>query len=385
MSPDENPNLRPARLLLLRSRIFPTLLLALAMGWSIGCASTEREAVNLSPAAWDKALEKRGVDPQRIANPMAASEEMKKAAHSMAGAGESGEKLQRLQAGLFDKDSYTFEYDSGSTFTAQDAFANRRGNCVAFTNLFIALGRSLGYNLRAALLIRRGKSEKAGDLVMVYSHMVAAHLDGKKTSLYDFYNTRDNGSAEVRLLDDLSVAGISLSNRAIEDLRKGDLETAFVKMVDAVKLAPMLPSLRANLGLVRHRRGDLPGAFDEYKKGLELDAKNPSVLHNLAALYLELDRPADARAALASASNSQASTYLLMVRGDLELVNGDLKSALRHYEHAHRLDPKLVEPLMAIARLERARGRVSAARKALQRAAQIAPESPEVQSLLRDL
>ena len=40
------------------------------------------------------------------------------------------------------------EYDAGSTLTAAETFRTRRGNCLSYTNMFVALARAAG--LRAS-------------------------------------------------------------------------------------------------------------------------------------------------------------------------------------------------------------------------------------------
>lgn len=68
-------------------------------------------------------------------------------ARAAAGEGTDRERLKSLQQFLFDEERFPFEYETRGTYGAQEAFRLRRGNCVSFTSLFIALGRSLGIPL----------------------------------------------------------------------------------------------------------------------------------------------------------------------------------------------------------------------------------------------
>src|SRR5262245_40652312 len=91
--------------------------------------------------SWTKTLAKRGIDPRLVEDPIGITPEIKAAAASIAGSGGGTvERLNRLQAGLFDP-RFTFTYDAGATETAAEALASGRGDCVAFTNLFIAMAR----------------------------------------------------------------------------------------------------------------------------------------------------------------------------------------------------------------------------------------------------
>ena len=314
--------------------------------------------------------------------PMYVSPSIREMAERISGPGSDSERLKRLQSALLDRKAYAFEYDTVATFTASEAFAMRRGNCVSFTNLFIAFGRAIGIPLQAGLLFRRGRSEREGDLVMIYNHMVAVHPKGHAHTIYDFYMTREGTPVDLRLIDDIAVAAISASNRGIEALRAGDLGNARVLLERATKLDPTLPDLLSNLGIVKWRQGDTEGAYATFRQGLEIDPHRPALLNNLAALYIEQGRRSEARVALAAASTRDSSPYLFVVQGDLELVGGNLKEALKAYRRAHRESPKLVEPLLGIARAEKGLGNDAAARRALRKAEKLRPDDAQIRSLL---
>jgi len=354
-----------------------------ALAVATGCASLSSvPGRELTQQQWERAVASRGVDPSQVQNPMRATEEMRKSALVLAGPGTDEEKLRRIQAALFDPARYTFEYEMKETLTAPEAFAQRRGNCVSFTNLFLALGRSLGIRLQAALLVRQPDSERQGDLVLVYNHVVAARMKGASADVYDFYRTAVESGYKLHALDDLSVAGIVASNRGVAFLRAGDIKAARAELETAVLLAPGLGSIHANLGLVRWREGDVAGAFAAYRQGLQAEPGSPSLRQNLAALYISLGRAAEARAALAATDLRNATPYSLLVMGDLELQAGHAKAALKRYRRARSLGPDLLEPLLGIARAERALGNEKAFRKAVLRAAKLFPNDPEVKHLL---
>lgn len=348
-----------------------------------GCRSGAPGTVlNVSPEEWRKVIASRGVDPGDVPMPMYISPETRRVAEQIAGPGDDRERLKRLQSVLLDRRSYAFEYESAATFTASEAFATRRGNCVSFTNLFIAFGRAIGIPLQAALLFRKARSEREGDLVMVFNHMVAVHPKGRYNTVYDFYMTRDDTPVDLRLVDDVAVAAISASNRGVEALREGDLEKARTLLERATRLDPTLPDLQSNLGIVKWRQGDYDGALAVFRRGLDIDPHRPALLHNLAALYIEQGRMAEARAALAAANTHDASAFLFVVQGDLEIAAGNPKGALKAYNRAHREAPTLVEALLGIARAERALGNVSAARRALRKAEKLRPDDVQIRSLL---
>jgi tetratricopeptide (TPR) repeat protein len=366
-----------------RSRLLPLAAAALAAGLT-GCASFEPQAgFAVSPARWRAGVVRRGADPADVPNPMAVTPEMAAVARSVGGAGRDEDRLDRLRAALLNGRDYTFEYERGSTFSAADAFENRRGNCVSFTNLFIALGRSLGIRLQAALVSNRVTSEREGNLIVTYNHMVAVYTlaGGPSVKIYDFYGTLVEPGGRLTLLDDWAVAAIRSSNVGIARLGGGEPSEAVHDLEIAVKLAPRLGSLHANLALAKWRAGDVAGAFATIERGLVAEPGCPSLLQNLAALYADQGKPAEARAAMAALDVHRASPFALIVKGDLELRAGNPKGAIRNYREAASRDPKLADPWLSIARAELARGRPDAARKAGKKALKRDPSSDEARRL----
>jgi Tfp pilus assembly protein PilF len=315
---------------------------------------------------------------------MAATPEMALAASGLAGGGTDDERLERLRRTLLDGKTFSFEYERDTTFTSLEAFDARRGNCVSFTNLFIALGRSLGIPLQAALVRARGSSERAGDLVVTHRHMVAVRRipGGNTVRVYDFYQSLEESSGPLVLLDDFEVAAVRASNVGVEHLGRRENAEARRELELAVKLAPRIGDFWANLGLAAWRSGDASAAFAAYRRGLEVDPGSPPLHQNLAALYVEQRRPAEARDLLATVDTARASPFVFLVRGDLELAGGGYRQAISFYRKAAAADPKLAEPWLAIARAELARGRPAAARKAAEKALKRDPASAEARQLL---
>jgi Flp pilus assembly protein TadD len=348
------------------------------------CASSDPPlGFAMAPGRWNAGVIRRGVDPAEAPNPMETTPAMQAAAREIGGAGTDEQRLERLRAALVDRRAFTFEYERNSTFSATEAFENRRGNCVSFTNLLIALGRTLGIQVQAALVTTRGISEREGDTIVTYNHMVAVRpLGGNQMArVFDFYNVVEQRGPLLTLLDDFSVAAIRASNDGVAHLGRGEVAEAQHDLEIAVKLAPQLGSLYANLGLARWRAGDVPGAFAAIAHGLAIEPGSPPLMQNLAALYVKEGKPAEARAALDALNVRRASPYALIVRGDLDLRAGDAKAAIRNYRAAASLEPRLAEPWLAIARAELSRGHSEASRKAAKKALKRDPTSAEARNL----
>lgn len=337
----------------------------------------------LSHEEWKQAVREAGIDPVDVPDPLEPSPAIRDAALRYGRGADALSQLAALQNAMFDETSFVFDYEADVSLTAAEAFEARRGNCVAFTNLFIALGRSRGIPVRLALLEREPRAERDGDLVLVNTHVVAVYSHTGRLTVYDFYRLRRDEVRGIRLLDDLWVTAIFLNNRAIRSLRDGKLEAASATLEQALRLVPDFVGALGNLGVVRRRQGDVDGALDAYRRALEIEPRDASILANLAGLYTSLGRPREAAAALRSADLRAANPWTLLVRGDLEVADGKPEDALAYYRKARRLAPDLVEVWVSIGQAEAERGRMKAARKAVTRALTLSPDD-EAALKLRD-
>ncbi|HEX4825440.1 MAG TPA: tetratricopeptide repeat protein [Candidatus Polarisedimenticolaceae bacterium] len=356
------------------------------VGVSLGLSAVLAAGAGPGSESWARRVERRGVDASLVVDPIAITPEVRAAADRFSGGGgDQVDQLRRLQAALFDASSFHFDYDPALTATAADALELRRGNCVAFTNLFIAMARARGIRVLAGYMTPHVPGEKRGDLVYVSTHVVAVYQLHDRFLVFDFYGARVDDVPRIRLLDDLELAALYVNNRAVEALSRGDFTAAEAGLNAVVHLAPEFAGAYANLGVLKRRRGDTAGALDAYRSALAIDPHNPAVLSNLATLYLETGHVREAQAALRVADMSAATVYTMLARGDLEYADGKADEALRFYRRAARLDPAIPDPHLAIARLERGRGNLKDARRAASKALALAPDNGEAQEMTREL
>lgn len=362
-------------------RALPAFTVALAAIVLSACGTAPpKRIVRLTPEARNEALRLRGVDVEGHPDPLETTEEMGEIARRVAGDGDPVDRLDRLQGYLFDDERFPFEY-SRATLTAAEAFRLRKGNCVSFTNLFIALGRSVGLPVLAAGVRVDGDTQQEDDLVIVSTHVVAVLRDSRGMRIYDFNRGRRGSPIHVQLMDDLWINAIYLNNRGVEALRSGRLEAARGYVEDALRLAPAFVGAWGNLGVIRRRAGDIDGAFGAYLVALRLEPRNGSVRRNIARLYGMLALGGRPPARLDGVDPGH-DTDTLLRRGDAAMSEGRIDSALSSYRRARRLDPERAEPLIAIARVKLYLGRVSAARRILARALSIDPEHRQSWELL---
>lgn len=325
---------------------------------------------------WRRGVARRGLDPSRIENPLAVTPEVERVAREVAPIGSEYTRLSRLQAWLFDQEDFPFDYASRGTRTAAETLERREGNCVSFTSLFIALGRAAGVEVGAAMLVAPTLVERDDDLIVVNTHIVAVQPWSGGLRIFDFNRQTRQGLLGLEPVDDVQFTAIHVNNRGADELREGRYEAARELLETAVRLWPEFAGAWGNLGVVRRRQGDVAAAYAAYGRALEIAPRNPTILTNLAALHESQGRQDEARDALLAARLRDASPHTLIVRGDLELANGNISRAMGLYRKATRRWRDRPEPRLALARGELARGRERAALRHVERALELAPDDP---------
>jgi Flp pilus assembly protein TadD len=338
-------------------------------------ASTVAES---SRDRWRSDVEAAGLDPNEVIYPFAASPAMKAWAAEVVGSvgGRDAEDiLEVLQLALFDDEFFDFTYARNVTLTASEAFSQRRGNCMSFTVLFVALARSVGIEASLVSVQRSPEFQRDDDLVVVNHHVVAGYRAASSWTLYDFYLTDTVPYISKRAISDIRASAMFHANLGAMALFSGDSSEAMRHLTLCVGLAPDWAPAWVNLGVAHLRLGERDRAFAAYSHALSLDPNNSSALTNMAVIYRDQGRLAEAQAALAAAARQTKNPFTLIALADMEMANGDLGQARENLRRAKWWfgdEPAVFE---ALARLERAQGNDLEAKRAMLRAQELRAEA----------
>ncbi len=283
---------------------------------------------------------------------------------SLAGEGAPLRRLRRVQLALTGDDGAAFPYEVKGSYTAAEALARRRGNCVAFSNLLVAAGRALGIPVRGGVpQVPRGRAFEKGTLVSS-AHVVAVVKIEGGYAVLDFERISRARDDEIRVLGDRELEAIYANNRGVESLQEGRLDEALAVLQRAVELDPSFAEARANHGVALRRAGKIGAALRRYDEALALEPGHTATLRNLTVLYRELGHAREAQAALRTLE-LRSVEWSKVVRADLLLAAGDARAARRIYRRILKASPGFRNARVGLAEAELLLGRVEAAREHL--------------------
>ncbi|NKB99669.1 MAG: hypothetical protein GKR90_14400 [Pseudomonadales bacterium] len=194
-------------------------------------------------------------------------------------------RFRRLMAGLVDGGYFSNHYRADGTYSAQQTFASAEGNCLGYTNMFIALARAAGLNASYQLIENYPAWDvNAGQLVRNNHINVIVDeigLAGRYTAelVVDFNIVQpDADFARPTLVSDAFAEALYHINLAIDELNVGDLEGSFAQLKRAALSDPENKFVWNNLGVFYSRLGKSEVAQQAYEVALSIDNRDKSAL-----------------------------------------------------------------------------------------------------------
>lgn len=202
-----------------------------------------------------------------------------------ADAGDS-RKIQLILQGILE-DGLQLRYDNFRTYTAQEAFYSREGNCMSFTNLFVALAREVGVNARYQE-VEIPPSWASEDETWLYNlHINALVKLAHGEQVVDFNLGDYDRDYQRRTLSDEEALARYHNNMGVHWMREQQPQRAFLHLRAALKLRPRTAHVWANLGTLYRREGDLEAAEAAYLAAIDI-GDEAAAHSNLARLYRQL-------------------------------------------------------------------------------------------------
>jgi len=195
------------------------------------------------------------------------------------------QKIRAILKTILQEESTTVQYNLVKTYSAADVFAAKEGNCLSFTNLFIAMAREAGldaYYQRVDIPPTWDENEGTYIFNLHINAVVDMAPLGKKAVDFDVSNFSTQYHM-WRVSDEHAQAQFH-NNMGVHLLGTKDFGTAFLHFRRAIEISPEIGYFWTNLGTLYRRSGNDRYAEQAFLAAIERSSA-PAALSNLARLY----------------------------------------------------------------------------------------------------
>lgn len=284
-------------------------------------------------------------------------------------------KVSNLLRAVLSPGVLGLKYDDSQTKTAVGAFQSQRANCLAFSNLFVALAREAG--LRAYyqdVLVAPEWELESGSMTLRRHVNVKIKISRQYDQVVDISRAQNNvlRLESSKLSDDQAFAQY-YNNRSIDFLHLKNYKQSFLYARKALMLDPKAAFVWSNLGVILSRVKKIEHAEAALLKAVDLNSEEQAALSNLASMYRAQGDLAAANYydQLVKRYRAKNPYYLLLAARDA-FHNNDYDTAMDMLRKALQLkqDEALLHELKS--RTHMALGERLGAIKSLQKAIEVA-------------
>jgi len=312
------------------------------------------------------------------------SDEMKRFVDdTLAGHSTDDDRAWALAWAMLDPNFMDFSYEPRATLTAEEAFRQRRGNCLTFSNMFVAMARYAGIDTWYREVETDPEWSSVDETLLVSRYVNAAAVFRGNEYVIDVSGRPVRPTERHRRLHDDEAEAQYYNNLGANALLAGDLPLAHAWFRKAIETRPGQAYAWSNLGVVLKRNGQLDEAIDAYRTALTLDSRNSVAMNNLYAMYEELgemDKAAEMQERVER--NRRRNPYYLHHLAQVAFAEQDWDEAIRQTRRAIRLQKQEYRFHYTLAQLYYRNGELARAETSLNRAVGLAPDWVETDALV---
>ena len=258
---------------------------------------------------------------------------------------------QRL-ADYLSSNNFLYEYE---TYTASEALAYNRGNCMSLAVVTTALANlaklEIDYELIDSSPIYRLSGSVANRGVHIRSLIYKPQTDdpSSRSGIKIDYFPAESGTFVGNVSDEEYVA-MYYRNIAAQKLNEENYSDAYWYTLESMKYAPFNADAFNMMAITYKRVGELAKAEEIYVYGIEKSEDKLTLLKNYHLLLSSQGRTQEARAVnrrLATMDDPSPIHWFNVARNSYE--SSDYNSAIRYYSRALDIAPYLHEAYLGIA------------------------------------
>lgn len=249
--------------------------------------------------------------------------------------GNQNEKLAQLIYAVIGEDRFLLSYDD-STRTAPSTYRDKRGNCISFTNMFIAMARDVGLRVNYQEVDIPPDWSMSGETYLLSQHVNAlVNMSNALSRVVDFNTLEYNVRNESREISDERARAHFYNNLGVEHMLKDETSLALANFRQSLQEDPTFSPAWVNLGILHRREGYPAYAEAAYLEALDNDRSNLMAMSNLSNLYEEEGNPKQARFYADKVKSHRLNNpYYRYQLATTEFSEGNYKEAIRNLKRA---------------------------------------------------
>jgi Tfp pilus assembly protein PilF len=338
------------------ARLFPLAALAIVAISLVGCAGARKRVYTADEMRSE--LESRVSTQMRdeIVIPFEIDDEIRQLARDVTkDASTDSGKVRAIVRTIIGLAGFSISYDWLSNKTAQEVFREGKGNCLAYSNLFVGMARAVGVDATYADVRFTERITREAEIIVRSTHITAAVRQATGTTgttLIDFTTNPERKYIGFEVIDDLEAIANFYNNQGFlygyftenEDVDFDPLEKELEMYRLALEILPTFHRARNNLGVALRRRGRIDEAIEQYQVAIEHYPKYAEAHSNLGTAYLYQGRTEDALQAFRiAAKNAGRDGYIHHRLGVVYLRLARYQEAIKQFREALSKEPELAD------------------------------------------
>ncbi len=332
------------------ARFAARLALFVAPWLLAACASTE-PARAVPVALFDDALFAPALQPIDPADVMKLSPQMQRYIETNILPSSHRNDLRRaLLEELYDHGKLQLDYEATITRNASQAFDARSGNCLSLVLMTGAFAQALGLDVRFQQVSTDEVWSRAGNMYFMSGHVnlqLDRHLIDRQSTVerfgrytVDFMPSEEGAALHTKEISEKTIVAMYMNNRAAEAMIANQLDDAYWRVREALRLDPSFMAAYNTLGVVYLRHGNFARAEQVLDAALLLQPDNPRVMGNYAQALRGLGRDDEAKGYESRvAALEPFPPFWFFNRGQAALQAGDAKAAREFFKREIKRDP----------------------------------------------
>ena len=246
-------------------------------------------------------------------------------------------RLKQIVAAILGVEGLHYDYEKDGNYSVRETCRRRRGNCLSFALLAVAVARTYGLTAWFCEVNTYPRWDRSGKLITEIRHLNVRIRAGTEQFVLDPVGEaeREGPVATTKAVSDARAFAHFYNNLAVLRLGKGASAEALALFDRALAADPTAAFVWANKGSALRLAGDYAGANDCLERAIREDPAELAALSNLADLYIQTGRLKQAAQLEKKVERYRArNPYYLSFLANAEYARGQYLEAEGHLRRA---------------------------------------------------